>query len=96
MCSPLKCLTCTICVQYHSECPKQNVFPFQPPAGSLLKIWVGKVGTEIQALIKKYFVFPLPTLDFWVGWSVGKMFYFFQALSLKKVDPTKQLVCTCL
>jgi len=33
---------------------------------------------------------------FGLGRSVGKMFYFFQALSLKKVDPAKQLVCTCM
>ena len=33
---------------------------------------------------------------FGLGRSVGKMFYFFQALSLKKVGPAKQLVCTCM
>ena len=39
---------------------------------------------------------PLPTLHFWVG-SVGrKNILFFQALSLKKVDAAKQLVCTCM
>jgi len=46
--------------------------------------------------LKKYFVCPLPTLHFWVG-SVGrKNVLFFSSIISQKVDPAKQLVCTCM